>query len=128
MSRIRSKNTTIEIKFRKLLWNKGYRAYRIKNKIIGKPDVYFPTKKIAVFIDGCFWHKCPKCYIESKSNKKYWVPKIKRNVERDRKINSELKKQKIKVTRIWEHEIKKDIGKPFLKFQNIYEAIIPRLG
>lgn len=124
MSKIRSKNTKIEVKFRKLLWNNGYRNYRVKNKIKGKPDMYFPAKKIAVFIDGCFWHKCPKCYVEPKSNRKYWVPKIERNVTRDKKINKELKKQKIKVFRIWEHYIRKDLPQGLLVFKKTYNQKI----
>lgn len=121
MSRIRNKDTKAEIVFRKYLGSMGYRNYRIKNKIAGKPDLYFPKKRIAVFIDGCFWHKCPKCFIEPKSNKRYWKPKIKRNVERDIEINKKLRKENIKIMRFWEHELKNDIGKCYNKFERVYE-------
>ncbi len=124
MSRIRSRDTSVEITFRKHLWCKGYRNYRIKSKIAGKPDLYFPKKRIAIFIDGCFWHKCPKCFIGPKSNKKYWGPKIKRNVERDKEINKKLKKEKIKVIRFWEHDIKNNFNKCYNKFKKIYESKI----
>lgn len=121
MSHIRSRNTAPELKFRNYLRKKGLKNYRVKNNIRGKPDIYFPKKKIAVFIDGCFWHKCPKCFVGPKTKKTYWMKKIKRNIERDKEINSILKKNKIKVLRIWEHEINKNIEKCYLKLKKIYE-------
>lgn len=107
MSKIKSKDTTPEMKLRKELWARGYR-YRIHYKLPGKPDIVFVGKRIAIFVDGCFWHKCPKCYIKPKSNKKYWLPKIEKNVERDKKNTKLLENKGWKVIRIWEHEIKKD--------------------
>ena len=86
--------------------------------------MFFTKKKIALFIDGCFWHKCPKCFIKPKSNLKFWNEKIKRNVLRDKKINKKLKSDKITVIRIWEHEIKKDLDRAYLKFKKIYEKKI----
>jgi len=109
MSKIRSKNTKPEILLRKCLWNLGYRGYRIHNKDLpGKPDIVFTKKKIAIFIDGCFWHKCPLDFQEPKSNKKYWMEKIQLNVERDKKINEDLQTGGWVVVRIWEHMIKKE--------------------
>jgi DNA mismatch endonuclease (patch repair protein) len=115
MSRIRAQNTLPEIKFRKFIWKKGTRGYRIKNKISGKPDLYFPRKKVAVFLDGCFWHKCPKCFVKPKSKNEYWDQKIENNMMRDKKINAKLRKEGITVIRIWEHDIKKDLDKCYLK-------------
>jgi DNA mismatch endonuclease (patch repair protein) len=109
MSRIRSKNTSPEILLRKTLWKKGYR-YRIHYKLPGKPDIVFVQKRVAVFVDGCFWHKCPKCYKPPKTNKKYWLPKIEKNVDKDKKNNKKLKEADWKVIRLWEHEVKKDIN------------------
>ena len=117
MSRIRSKNTSPEMNLRKILWNKGYR-YRIHYKLPGKPDIVFVGKKVAVFIDGCFWHKCPKCYIAPKSNKKYWLPKIEYNVKKDEENNKTLKKIGWKVIRVWEHEIKKDLNKTVKRIES----------
>lgn len=111
MSSIRSKNTKPELLLRKALWANNIRGYRIKNSLPGKPDLYFPKKKVAVFIDGCFWHKCPKCYVAPKSNKKYWLPKIERNAERDKKITKKLKREGFIVIRLWDHEIKENIKK-----------------
>ena len=105
MSRIRSKNTTSEILVRKELWRRGYR-YRIHYSLQGKPDLVFIRERLAVFIDGCFWHKCPKCYIEPKSNRDYWIPKIQRNVDRDKSNTRLLKRKGWSVLRIWEHEVK----------------------
>lgn len=105
MSQIRSKNTKPEIALRKLLWNMGYR-YRINYKLKGNPDIVFPSKRVAVFVDGCFWHKCPEHFVNPKSNSKFWINKINSNVERDKKVNQELQSMGWKVLRYWEHEIK----------------------
>lgn len=104
MSRIKSKQTKPEKTLKKILEKIGF---EYQPKIKGRPDFADRKKRIAIFIDGCFWHKCPKHYKEPKSNKKYWLPKIAKNVERDKKINKEYKKKGWKVVRIWEHEFKK---------------------
>jgi len=106
MSQIKGKNTKPEIKLRKELFSSGLKGYRIHKKIIGKPDIVFPKQKVAVFIDGCFWHKCPKCYQEPKTNNKFWSKKIGENRKRDKKINTQLKKEGWKILRFWEHELK----------------------
>lgn len=124
MSRIRSNNTSPEILFRKYIWQKGLKSYRIHNKIVGKPDLYFPKQKIAVFIDGCFWHGCPKCFIAPKSQKKYWHQKINKNIKRDMTNNIQLKKLGIMVIRFWEHDIKANLDKCYLNLKNIYEKNI----
>lgn len=124
MSQIRSKNTLIELKFRKYLYNNGIRGYRVNNKILGKPDLYFPKKRIAVFIDGCFWHKCPKCFIKPKSKNNFWDKKIRYNILRDKIINKKLNKDGVKILRFWEHDIKNNIEKCYIKFINLYEKNI----
>jgi len=118
MSKIKSKDTSPEKKLRKALWEKGYR-YRIHYKLPGKPDIVFVSKKTAIFVDGCFWHKCPKCYIPPKSNKKYWLPKIEKNVERDKENTKRLQKEGWKVIRIWEHEINKQFEKTLSNIEKI---------
>ncbi|PKM92505.1 MAG: very short patch repair endonuclease [Euryarchaeota archaeon HGW-Euryarchaeota-1] len=115
MSQIRSKDTKPEIKIRKQLYKKGIGGYRVHYKLFGKPDIVFPAKKIVVFIDGCFWHKCPKCFIEPETRKEFWMKKIKGNVDRDHKVNIKLKKEGWKVLRYWEHEIKKSPERVVLK-------------
>lgn len=108
MSRIRSKNTGPEVKLRKLLSERGIRGYRIYVNLPGKPDIVFTKKKIVIFVDGCFWHKCPVCFREPQTQKDYWKKKINTNVERDQKNNRLLEKEGWTVIRIWEHEIRKE--------------------
>ena len=79
MSRIRSRYTKPELKHKS---ENLHLEYQPKG-LLGKPDFVYWKKKILVFIDGCFWHKCPKHFIAPKSNKKYWLPKLERNVIRD---------------------------------------------
>lgn len=119
MSRIKAKDTSIELNFRKYIWEKGLRGYRVNYKLKGKPDIYFLKKRFAVFIDGCFWHKCPKCYIKPKSNNDYWLKKIKGNIQRDKDVNKSLAKMNIKVVRFWEHEIKEDIDSCYLRISSV---------
>ncbi len=111
MSRIKGKNTKPELLFRKYLFSKGLKGYRIGYKLTGKPDIVFPKYKIAMFVDGCFWHRCPKCFVKPATNINFWKKKIDGNVRRDKEINKILKKEGWKVIRFWEHEIKKDLQK-----------------
>lgn len=106
MSHIHGKNTKPELRLRKMLWSEGIRGYRIHYNLPGKPDIVFTRKKIAVFVDGCFWHKCPVCFKPPATNKKFWNEKLQKNVERDRKVTSELESQGWTVLRFWEHEIR----------------------
>jgi DNA mismatch endonuclease, patch repair protein len=108
MSRIRGKNTGPEVKLRKLLFSCGIRGYRIHYILPGKPDIVFTKKKIAVFIDGCFWHKCPVCFQEPETRKEFWMKKIQSNIDRDKKVNEQLITDGWTVIRIWEHEIRKE--------------------
>lgn len=98
MSAIRSVNTKPEISLRKALWAKGLR-FRIqygKEKI----DIAFPHKKLAVFIDGCFWHGCPIHSHMPKSNKEYWLPKLRKNIERDKAKNERLRNEGWRIMRL----------------------------
>jgi len=108
MSQIRAKNTKPELKLRKLLCANDIRGYRIHYNLTGKPDIVFIKKKIAIFIDGCFWHKCPVCFQEPETRKEFWTKKIQSNIDRDKKVNKQLKNDGWTVIRIWEHEIKKE--------------------
>ena len=112
MSRIRSKNTGIEKLLGKALWKKGIR-YRKHYKIIGTPDFALPKFKIAIFCDSSFWHgyKNMTTKIHSfKSNKEFWQNKIENNIERDKEVNSELKKQEWTVLRFWDFQIKENLS------------------
>jgi DNA mismatch endonuclease (patch repair protein) len=103
MSAIRSENTKPEIALRKALWAKGlrFRKYYGKEKI----DISFPSKRLAIFVDGCFWHGCPVHSNLPKTHKEYWYPKLKMNKERDKAKNKRLEAQGWKVLRFWEHEL-----------------------
>lgn len=109
MQNIKSKDTKPELLFRKALWRYNIR-YRIHVKdVIGKPDICIKSKKIAIFIDSEFWHG--KQFLEGKipqSNQEYWIPKLKRNIERDKKVNIALEQAGWKVFRFWEKEIYKN--------------------
>jgi DNA mismatch endonuclease (patch repair protein) len=110
MSKIRSTNTKPEITLRKTLWKNGLRGYRLHlKKLPGKPDIVFSKSKVVIFVDGCFWHKCPVCYTEPETNKEYWIPKINQNVLKDQEQTRDLEKMGYTVIRIWEHEVEKSI-------------------
>ena len=124
MSRIRGKNTGPEVKLRKLLFAQGVRGYRIHSDLPGKPDIVFPKKKIAVFIDGCFWHKCPVDFQEPEVRKEFWMKKINSNVERDKRVNKELRNAGWKVIRIWEHQVRKRPQDVVRKIARILEKAV----
>jgi len=104
MSKIRSSKTKPELKIKKLMKLFGF-TYQPKG-IIGRPDFADKKRKISVFVDGCFWHKCPRHYKKPKSNSEYWKQKIKRNIKRDKEVTEKLKSDGWKVIRIWECELK----------------------
>lgn len=111
MSKIRSKNTKSELRFRKALWKKGVR-YRVGSKALpGKPDVSIKKYKLAIFIDGEYWHgyNWDERKEKVKTNRDFWIPKIERNMQRDREVNAELNELGFTVFRFWEHEIKHNL-------------------
>lgn len=113
MSKVRGKNTKSELLFRKALWAKGVR-YRVDSKKLpGKPDISIQKFKLAVFIDGEFWHgyDWPERKKTIKSNRAFWIPKIERNMQRDDEVNQQLQDMGYTVFRFWEKEVKNDLGK-----------------
>ena len=106
----KSKNTKPEMILRRLLHKEGFR-YRVHHDLYGRPDIIFKSKKAAIFVDGCFWHGCPRCYKEPKTNTSYWEKKIARNRQRARTVNRKLNKDGWRVMRVWEHEIIKSSDK-----------------
>lgn len=112
MKRIRSKNTKPEVALRKVIWHLGFR-YRCHDPTLpGKPDLAFRGLKIAVFVDGDFWHghdwEAKKQRLKTNAN--FWIPKIERNIQRDQEVNAALADRGWQVVRIWEHELKKEFG------------------
>lgn len=73
--------------------------------LVGKPDFFFAAQRLAVFVDGCFWHGCPRCGHVPKTNSSFWALKIGRNVARDKAVVVALRKTGIKAVRVWEHEL-----------------------
>ena len=117
MSKIRGKDTKPEIFMRKVLFRSGFR-YSLKHRFKEpnfRPDIVMVSRKICIFMDGCFWHGCPRCYKEPKSNRDYWVPKINRNIERDKEQNEYLKRNGWKVIRVWEHDLKENPTKTMIR-------------
>lgn len=109
MAQIRSfDNKTTEKAFIQMLRRNSIKGWRRTSQLFGKPDFVFPSLHVAVFIDGCFWHNCPKHYRRPSSNVSYWQEKIARNQRRDKEVNRMLRKKGWRVIRVWEHEIKSD--------------------
>lgn len=111
MRAIRSKDTTIELALRKALWQRGIRYRKNYKGLIGKPDIVITKYRIAVFCDSDFWHgyDWEKRKARIKSNQNYWIPKIERNMKRDREITAALVEQGWIVLRFWEHTIRKEL-------------------
>jgi DNA mismatch endonuclease (patch repair protein) len=111
MSHVRSSgNLTTEIAFAKLLRVHGLVGWRRNNSnLSGRPDFIFPKKRIAVFLDGCFWHGCPSCRRFPETRADYWKCRFQKNRLRDSKVNRNLRASGWKVIRIWEHEISNNV-------------------
>ena len=111
MSKIKGKDTSIELKLRKELFKRGIRYRKNVKSIYGHPDIAIKKYKIAIFCDGDFWHgyNWEEREKELKSNRGYWVKKIERNMEKDIEVNHVLKHLGYSVIRIWEHEIEKNL-------------------
>jgi DNA mismatch endonuclease, patch repair protein len=107
MSRIRASDTKPEMVIRHYLYTTGQRGYRLNYPLFGKPDIVYVKKKLAIFIDGCFWHRCPLCFVIPATHRDFWMKKIRGNVKRDRLVTNELKKNGWVVIRLWEHEVKR---------------------
>lgn len=104
------KDTKPELIVRKALREAGYSGYRLQWKIPGRPDICYPGRHVAIFVNGCFWHRCPHCNPSiPKHNHEFWVDKFEKNVERDQKNYVILKEGGWKVIVVWECEVKHDL-------------------
>lgn len=112
MSKIRSKETKSEIQLRKVLWGLGIRYRKNVKKLPGSPDIVISKFKLVIFIDGEFWHgfNWEEKKTKIKSNRGFWIPKIERNMQRDRQNNRALEENGWKVFRFWDSQIKKEFG------------------
>ncbi|EDS73166.1 DNA mismatch endonuclease Vsr [Anaerofustis stercorihominis DSM 17244] len=113
MSRVKNKDSKIELILRKELWSRGLRYQKNVKDIFGKPDIVFKGKKIAVFCDSEFWHgfDWENRKRDFKSNQDFWIPKIERNIERDIEVTKHLEEHGWIVLRFWGKEIKNNLNK-----------------
>lgn len=106
MARQKRAETSPEMALRRLLFAQGLR-YRVGYKVPGMPrrtiDIAFPGRKLAVFVDGCFWHGCPDHCVPPKNNAEWWAEKLRKNVARDRDTDLVLEREGWRVRRFWEH-------------------------
>lgn len=123
MRAIRSNgNRSTEWRLRSMLVRNRYRGWKVHAKeFVGTPDFVFPSWRLVIFIDGCFWHGCPLCGHTPKTNSEYWSAKIARNKERDKRNTRRLRRQGLKVIRIWECALKKN---PTRSLQRIKEGLL----
>lgn len=106
MALVRSKHTAPELALRKALWARGLR-YRLHHKLPGSPDISFIGQRVAVFVDGCFWHGCPDHYSRPRTNCEYWDAKLRRNIARDAEAQRKLHDLGWCAVRIWEHDLRR---------------------
>jgi DNA mismatch endonuclease, patch repair protein len=107
MSHIRGKgNKETELATIQILRASHISGWRRNQDVLGKPDFIFPKQRIALFVDGCFWHGCPRHSNMPRTNRAFWVKKLRGNKRRDKFVTRELKKMQWKVVRVWEHELK----------------------
>ena len=105
MARIRGRDTGPELQLRSRLWERGFR-YRLGLRVgRTRPDILFTKQRLAVFVDGCFWHGCPQHYVRPRTRTQFWSAKLRENVQRDRRQTRALGCEGWKVLRIWEHEV-----------------------
>ena len=128
MARIRGKNTGPEKRFRSALWSAGLR-YRVHaDTPVGKPDVVFPGKKLAIFIDGCFWHGCPRHYVRPGSRVDFWAEKLRTTIVRDRRQTLALEDLGWSVLRVWEHEVFEELDAVVREVRRVLEEGCPDLA
>lgn len=118
MSKIRSKNTRVEVLVFKELQRRKIYFQKHYKRAVGSPDIALPRKKKAVFIDGDFWHGYQFSKQRERLPKKYWQGKIESNIKRDRRVRVKLKREGWKVLRVWEHEVLKNFDKTMKKISS----------
>lgn len=123
MSRIRgSGNKGTEIALAKLFRKHGVTGWRRNQPLFGKPDFTFRRQQIVVFVDGCFWHGCPKHCSMPANNREFWEKKLTANKERDRLVTQTLRKEGWRVIRVWEHDLSAS-GSLTSKLSRIFKAL-----
>jgi DNA mismatch endonuclease Vsr len=98
-----------EVAFRRALWHAGARGYRLEWKLPGRPDLVFPRLRLAVFVNGCFWHSCDTCQLpQPRANAEFWLAKLSANRMRDERVSAALIEAGWRPVTVWEHEIRPD--------------------
>lgn len=117
-----SKGTIPELRLRKALWYAGLRGYRLNwTKATGSPDIAFIGKRIAIFINGCFWHNCPHCKKRlPKANRQFWKRKLDENVKRDRRTKMDLESVGWEVLIVWECEIRDKLDEVVNRIRDVH--------
>ncbi|TSC84808.1 MAG: DNA G/T mismatch repair endonuclease [Parcubacteria group bacterium Gr01-1014_13] len=123
MAAIKSRNTGLEVIVFKILKNRKVYFQKHYKGITGSPDIALPRKKIAIFIDGDFWHGYNFAKLKRRLPKKFWIQKIENNIKRDKAVRLKLKKDGWKIMRIWEHEIKKKLLQTLDKIEDFLKNI-----
>ena len=107
MALIRSRgNKVTELRLIAIFRAASIRGWRRHLPLPGRPDFAFRAERLVIFVDGCFWHGCARCYRRPASNRTYWDAKVERNRARDRLVNRALREKDWRVLRVWEHELK----------------------
>ena len=107
MAAVRSQgNLSTEIRLLTIFREHRITGWRRKFPLFGKPDFVFPEQRLAIFVDGCFWHGCPHHGAIPESNSDFWLEKLNRNKARDQVVNRELRRQGWRIIRLWQHEFK----------------------
>ena len=108
----KGRDTSPEIRLRKALWHGNLKGYRLNAKgLPGRPDITYPRARLAIFVNGCFWHRCPMCNPPlPKSNSDFWSEKFHKNLERDEAKTRKLREMGWEVLTVWECEIRGDVN------------------
>lgn len=125
MARVRRSGTAPELALRSTLRRVGLRCRLTPGglSLPGTPDLVFPRLRLAVFVDGCFWHGCPVHGTMPKTNTSFWLAKISRNRERDRQVDGSLKRLGWTVLRVWEHELRGDRHRLLRRIQRLRKTL-----
>lgn len=108
MARVRGRgNKSTEAKLARLFRQEGIKSWRRHLRLPGTPDFAFPKERLVIFVDGCFWHGCPKHATLPATQRAFWLKKFSDNKARDRRVNQALRKSGWRVVRIWEHALTK---------------------
>ncbi|MFD3002265.1 very short patch repair endonuclease [Pontibacter toksunensis] len=121
----KSKNTKPELMLRKALWHGGLRGYRVHwPKAPGKPDICYPSRRLAIFIHGCFWHRCPYCQLSlPKTNVTFWQDKFEKNITRDNRYQQLYREAGWQRIVIWECQLQQNLTSSVILIQELHRGV-----